>query len=99
MYNGMENELQDIELLKLKSGIQIIKQKDGYPLFIQTPDKRFYPTGTLVSSFLRLVFALWKTPNIVPIIYTNSFVSSKIMGGAGLMVPGIEVPVLFINKH
>ena len=41
-----------------------------------------------------IVFALWKAPTIVPVIFTNSFVSSKIMAGAGLMVPGIEVPVL-----
>ena len=34
------------------------------------------------------------TPTIVPVIYTNSFVSSKILEGAGLMVPGIVVPVV-----
>lgn len=35
---------------------------------------------------------LWQCPSVVPVIYTNSFVSKKIMDGAGLMVPGIVVP-------
>ena len=35
---------------------------------------------------------LWQCPSVVPVIYTNSFVSKKIVEGAGLMVPGIVVP-------
>lgn len=31
--------------MKLKSGIIVLKQKEGFPLFIQTQDKRYYPTG------------------------------------------------------
>lgn len=81
-------------MLKLKSGITVLKQKDGFPLFIQTQDKRYYPTGDGIRSPSRLVFSLWKTPTIVPVIYTNSFVSGKILEGAGLMVPGIVVPVI-----
>ena len=45
-------------------------------------------------SLSNLVNALWRCPSIVPTIYTNSFVSQKIMEGAGLMVPGIVVPVI-----
>lgn len=32
----------------MKTGIVVLKQKNGFPLFIQTPDKRYYPTGSHV---------------------------------------------------
>ena len=81
-------------MLKLKSGITVLKQKEGFPLFIQTQDKRYYTKGDGFWSVSRLVISLWETPTIVPVIYTNSFVSGKILEGSGLMVPGIVVPVI-----
>ena len=66
-------------MLKLKSGILLYKHKEGPALFIETLD---------------IVNALWRCPTIVPVVYTNSFVSQKIIEGASLMVPGIVVPVV-----
>ena len=34
-------------MLKLKSGTLLYKLKDGPVLFIETPEKRFYPTGMI----------------------------------------------------
>ena len=80
-------------MLKLKSGILLYKHKEGPALFIETLDHRFYPTGTLFFLSFSIVNALWRCPTIVPVVYTNSFVSQKIIEGASLMVPGIVVPV------
>lgn len=49
---------------------------------------------TLFFLSFSIVNALWRCPTIVPVVYTNSFVSQKIIEGASLMVPGIVVPVV-----
>ncbi|KAJ9080886.1 hypothetical protein DSO57_1020099 [Entomophthora muscae] len=38
------------------------------------------------------VYTLWKLPDLLPKIYTNSFVLSKLIDGADLMIPGIYIP-------
>ncbi|KAI0223722.1 hypothetical protein L0F63_002860 [Massospora cicadina] len=38
------------------------------------------------------VYILWKLPNLLPRIFTNAFVLSKLIEGADLMIPGIHIP-------
>lgn len=71
-----------IDFLRFKSGRSAYKLHNGPPLIIGEGKDRYYPT----------VFALWKCNDIVPVIYTNSYVSEKIIGGAALMAPGVILP-------
>eukprot|EP01023_Acetabularia_acetabulum_P045671 TRINITY_DN4640_c0_g1_i3.p1 TRINITY_DN4640_c0_g1~~TRINITY_DN4640_c0_g1_i3.p1 ORF type:complete len:602 (+),score=116.35 TRINITY_DN4640_c0_g1_i3:61-1866(+) len=59
---------------------------DGQPILVDTSGKGdFFPT----------VFALWKVPDLVPVIHVkHPAVSQYVVGGADLMVPGVLVDTL-----
>lgn len=66
----------------LKHSGNIYADEEHIPLYFKSRDSDITPT----------VFTLWRIPNLLPAVLTNSFVISKLENGADLMLPGTIPP-------
>ena len=77
----------DLEVSKLVGSRLVLYLLDGLPIIIDPSGK-----GDLLPS----VHALWASPNLLPKVYLkHPAVSQYIVGGADLMLPGVNIDMEF----